>query len=37
MASTRDKNSIGNYLLEQRALNRTFENICDFNGPQWTC
>jgi hypothetical protein len=32
MASTRDKNSMGNYLLEQRALNRTFENICDFNG-----
>jgi hypothetical protein len=32
MASTRDKNSIGNYQLEQRALNKTFENITDYNG-----
>lgn len=32
MASTRDKNSMGNYLLEQRALNKTYENISDYNG-----
>ena len=31
MASTRDKNSMGNYLLEQRGINRTFENISAFS------
>lgn len=33
MASTRDKNSQGNYALEQRALKRVRENLEFYNGP----
>ena len=33
MASTRDKNSKGNYCLEQRALDNVRNNLEYFNGP----
>ena len=33
MASTRDRNSKGNYILEQQQLQNTRNNILDYNAP----
>ena len=33
MASTRDKNSKGNYCLEQRSLDNVRNNLAYYNGP----